>query len=52
MIELKKIAEVKYKYDSDEDEEEKQFVYELRKNFINNFNKKNNRQFKLIKYKI
>jgi hypothetical protein len=53
-IELEKIASKKYNYDpdeSDEDEDEKEFVLESRERFINNYNKRNNRQFKIKKYK-
>ena len=50
-IELEKIAVEKYKYDSDDDEEEKEFVLETRKKFVNDYNKRNNRQFKIDKFK-
>lgn len=50
-IELEKIAVEKYNYDSDDDEEEKDFVIETRTKFINNYNKRNNRQFKIDKFK-
>lgn len=53
-IELEKIASKKYNYDpdeSDEDEDEKEFVLESRERFINKYNKRNNRQFKIKKYK-
>ena len=52
-IELEKIAITKYQYDNDdiEDEELKQFINECRIKFTNKYNKKNNRQFKIKKYK-
>ena len=50
-IELEKIAVEKYNYDSDDDEEEKEFINETRTKFINNYNKRNNRQFKIDKFK-
>ena len=50
-IELEKIATEKYNYDSDDDEEEKEFIKETRKKFVDNYNKKNNRQFKIDKFK-
>lgn len=50
-IELEKIATEKYNYDSDDDEEEKEFIKETRKKFVNNYNKRNNRQFKIDKFK-
>lgn len=50
-IELEKIAVEKYKYDSDDDDEEKEFIKETRKKFVNNYNKRNNRQFKIDKFK-
>jgi hypothetical protein len=50
-IELEKIAVEKYNYDSDDDEEEKEFINETRKKFVNNYNKRNNRQFKIDKFK-
>lgn len=50
-IELEKIATEKYNYDSDDDEEEKDFVEETRKKFIQGYNKRNNRQFKIDKFK-
>ena len=50
-IELEKIATGKYNYDSDDDEEEKEFVLETRNKFISKYNKRNNRQFKIDKFK-
>jgi hypothetical protein len=50
-IELEKLASEKYNYDSDDDEEEKDFVEETRKKFIREYNKRNNRQFKIDKFK-
>lgn len=50
-IELEKIATEKFNYDSDDDEEEKEFINETRKKFVNNYNKRNNRQFKIDKFK-
>ena len=50
-IELEKIASIKYNYDSDDDEEEKEFIKETRKKFVDNYNKRNNRQFKIDKFK-
>lgn len=50
-IELEKIAGKKYNYDSDDDEEEKEFIKDTRKKFVNNYNKRNNRQFKIDKFK-
>ena len=50
-IELEKIATEKYNYDSDDDEEEKEFINETRNKFVNNYNKRNNRQFKIDKFK-
>jgi hypothetical protein len=50
-IELEKIATEKYNYDSDDDEEEKEFIKETRKKFVDNYNKRNNRQFKIDKFK-
>ena len=50
-IELEKIAEEKYKYDSDDDEEERIFVRKTRDLFISKYNKRNNRQFKIDKFK-
>ena len=50
-IELEKIATEKYNYDSDDDEEEKEFINETRNKFIREYNKRNNRQFKIDKFK-
>ena len=50
-IELEKIATEKYNYDSDDDEEEKEFIKETRKKFVDNYAKRNNRQFKIDKFK-
>ena len=50
-IELEKIATEKYNYDSDDDEEEKVFIKETRKKFVDNYNKRNNRQYKIDKFK-
>ena len=50
-IELEKIAAEKYNYDSDDDEEEKEFVKESRYKFVNKYDKRNNRQFKIDKFK-
>ena len=50
-IELEKIATEKYNHDSDDDEGEKEFVKESRDKFINKYDKRNNRQFKIDKFK-
>lgn len=50
-IELEKIANEKYNYDSDDDEEERIFVRKTRDLFISKYNKRNNRQFKIDKFK-
>jgi len=50
-IELEKLASEKYNYDSDDDEEEKEFINETREKFIREYNKRNNRQFKIDKFK-
>tara|TARA_Y100000389_G_scaffold179823_1_gene194225 strand:- start:668 stop:919 length:252 start_codon:yes stop_codon:yes gene_type:complete len=50
-IELEKIATEKYNYDSDDDDEEIKFVLEVREKFVNKYNKRNNRQFKIDKFK-
>ena len=46
---LEKISSEIYEIDSDDEEEEVNFINELKKEFIDMNNKKNNRQFKLIK---
>lgn len=48
-LELRKISEEKYTIDSDDEDEDIKFIYEIRENFIEDYNKINNRQFKLIK---
>ena len=48
-IELNKLAKETYEIDSDDEEEEIEYILKLRKNLINQYNKINNRQFKLIK---
>ena len=50
-IELEKISREKYESDSDDDEAEKEFIEDTRQNFINKYNKKNNRQFKISMFK-
>lgn len=50
-IELRKIAQEKYKYDSDDDEEDKEFIDNSRINFVQKYDKRNNRQFYLKKKK-
>jgi len=52
-IVLEKIAKEKYTIEEDDDEIEMKYVEMYRKAFINNYNKVNNRQFKLTtEYKI
>ena len=46
---LKKISEEKYTIDSDDDEEDIKYIHECRRNFIYQYNKVNNRQFKKTK---
>ena len=46
---LKKISEEKYTIDSDDDEEDIKYIHECRQNFIYQYNKVNNRQFKKTK---
>jgi|TARA_B100000035_G_scaffold313388_1_gene326988 hypothetical protein len=48
-IELNKLAKETYEIDSDDEEEEIEYILKLRKNLITQYNKINNRQFKLIK---
>jgi len=48
-IELEKLSIERYKYDSDDEEEEKIFILETRKKFVDRYNKRNNRQFKIKK---
>ena len=48
-IELNNLAKEKYEIDSDDEEEEIEYILKLRKNLITQYNKINNRQFKLIK---
>jgi hypothetical protein len=50
-IELEKISKEKYESDSDDDESEKEFIEDTRQKFINKYNKKNNRQFKISRFK-
>lgn len=51
-IELQKLSEEKYKYDSDDDEEDKEFIDNSRINFLQKYDKRNNRQFILKKNKL
>ena len=48
-IELEKLSQKKYKYDSDDDEEDKEFIDNSRINFVQKYDKRNNRQFILKK---
>ncbi len=48
-IELQKLSQEKYKYDSDDDEEDKEFIDNSRINFVQKYDKRNNRQFYLKK---
>ena len=48
-IELEKLVKEIYPIDSDDDEEEIEFTKEVREKFCKQFNKRNNRQFKLTK---
>ena len=48
-IEVNKLAKETYEIDSDDEEEEIEYILKLRKNLITQYNKINNRQFKLIK---
>lgn len=51
-IELKKLSKRIYTLESDEEEEEEIcFVKELRRQFISEYLKINNRQFKMIKFR-
>ncbi len=50
-IELEKLSKEKYESDSDDDEAEKEFIEDTRQKFINKYNKKNNRQFKISRFK-
>lgn len=46
-IELEKLALEYYSIDSDDEEEEIEFTKEIREKFIQKYDKKNNRQFKI-----
>ncbi len=48
-IELEKLANEYYTIDSDEEEEEIEFINETKTKFIQKYDKKNNRQFKIKK---
>ena len=48
-IELEKLANEYYTIDSDEEEEEIEFINETKIKFIQKYDKKNNRQFKIKK---
>tara|TARA_Y100000992_G_C21150767_1_gene436102 strand:- start:233 stop:418 length:186 start_codon:yes stop_codon:yes gene_type:complete len=48
-IELEKFANEYYTIDSDEEEEEIEFINETKIKFIQKYDKKNNRQFKIKK---
>ena len=48
-IELNKLAREIYPIDSDDDDEEIQFTEDIRERFCKQYDKSNNRQFKLIK---
>ena len=50
-IELEKLSKEKYESDSDDEEGEKEFLETTRQNFIHKYNKRNNRQFKISKFK-
>jgi hypothetical protein len=50
-IELEKIASEYYSIDSGEEEEEIEFTKEIRMKFIQKYDKRNNRQFKIKKNK-
>jgi hypothetical protein len=47
---LQKISEKKFMIESDDDDEDIQIINELRINFINKYNKSNNRLFLKTKY--
>ena len=46
-IELKKLSETTYTIDSEDEDEDIEFIQSLRKEFIDDYLKINNRQFKL-----
>lgn len=48
-IELDKLVKEIYPIDSEDEEEEIEFTKEVRDKFCNQYNKQNNRQFKLIR---
>ena len=48
-IELEKIAKELYQSDSEDEEEEVLFTNGVRENFCKQYDKRNNRQFKLIR---
>ena len=48
-LELERLSKEIFPNDSDDEEEEIEFTNEVKKNFCKQFNKKNNRQFKLIR---
>lgn len=48
-IELERLSREIFPNDSDDEEEEIEFTKEVREKFCKQFNKKNNRQFKLIR---
>ena len=48
-IELDKLSETTYTIDSEDEDEDIEFIQSLRKKFINDYLKINNRQFKLIR---
>ena len=48
-IELKKLSETTYTIDSEDEDEDIEFIQSLRKEFIDDYLKINNRQFKLVR---
>ena len=48
-IELEKLSETTYTIDSEDEDEDIEFIQSLRKKFINDYLKINNRQFKLVR---
>ena len=48
-IELDKLSETTYTIDSEDEDEDIEFIQSLRKKFINDYLKINNRQFKLVR---
>lgn len=48
-LELERLSKEIFPNDSDDEEEEIEFTREVREKFCEQFNKKNNRQFKLIR---